>query len=414
MTWDPEVRLRDTGNREGTWLGMSKRIELDREMWADLDRIEYNFLMIGNGGAIAGPFMFGRAFEAPPQPTFAVVTEKTLDGLNKCSSIIRYDEELLPDPTFSKLRSQIPSVTDHFAIDSSKRTPFVLERFHFIANEEPFPVSGAEDSLKLDDRFNLSYPVVPNIGQWGLEQFGWTGRPFFLDQGGQYESGWGLQCRIDTSTFFPFSFPGGPNFYTQYMCLKTGAFVPVMGRINPGDTIVFSIYGWASTTLTNWNRAIIFYDQSGAVHSQPLSDFRQVSTSRTKVTWEVTAPVELSAFPSGLPYWFSISLVLTVPTNIVSVWTAQIDRASIKVTNGPYTFGNAPPLHATIGVAEWIRDDNDMYVGANLWLKARSMNSAPTDVQTKASVTFKGVALKGYSSVHFLEQKTAPTEVVLK
>lgn len=45
--------------------------ELDRQTWADLDAVDFQFIVDGNGEAIAGPFYFGRAFDAPPAFSFS-------------------------------------------------------------------------------------------------------------------------------------------------------------------------------------------------------------------------------------------------------------------------------------------------------------------------------------------------------
>lgn len=50
-----------------------RRKELDRETWADLDKVDYHITAEGRGEAIAGPFWFGAAFDAPPFFTFSAV-----------------------------------------------------------------------------------------------------------------------------------------------------------------------------------------------------------------------------------------------------------------------------------------------------------------------------------------------------
>ena len=49
--------------------------ELDRETWSDLDKIVYEFIVKGSGEAVAGPFWFGRAFDAPPYFSFSAVAQ---------------------------------------------------------------------------------------------------------------------------------------------------------------------------------------------------------------------------------------------------------------------------------------------------------------------------------------------------
>ncbi len=422
------------------------RRELDQDTWADLDRIEYRFQLVGNGGALAGPFMFGRAFDAPPHPTFSVVVDLDGEGLERCTAPMIYDQNLVKDPTFANLRTQIPSITNHFAIDSEKRpvpeTPggenkvFLSEQFHFIANSDPFPVSGAESSLRLDEKHDIHYPAIPSVGQWGLEQIGWDGIPFYLDEDVAYESGWALQCRIDDVGFLPLSFPGGPNFYTQWSCGHAGAFVPFnneegtpnvsagrrhipyMGRVNPGDTINFSIWAWGGTNAT-WDWACTIHDQNNQVVSRPIVPVGQsVEPTRTKHTFDIEVPVPPHDAPgqflsSGNAYWFSLSTVLVLPINRHFTWTAQIDRVEIKITRGGYSLGLTAPNHTTIGVSEWIQDEQGMYVGANLWCRARGIHTSPTDVLAEAQVTFKGQVLKGYSNIHKVEPKTAPLQVVM-
>jgi hypothetical protein len=59
MSVQPEVRRAETGK------------ELDRGTWADLDAVDFHFTTTGNGEAIAGPFYFGRAYDAPPAFSFS-------------------------------------------------------------------------------------------------------------------------------------------------------------------------------------------------------------------------------------------------------------------------------------------------------------------------------------------------------
>lgn len=47
--------------------------ELDRETWAELDLVGFQFVVTGDGEAVAGPFYFGRAFDAPPIFSYSAV-----------------------------------------------------------------------------------------------------------------------------------------------------------------------------------------------------------------------------------------------------------------------------------------------------------------------------------------------------
>lgn len=49
--------------------------QLDRDTWADLDQVGFRFEVVGDGEAIAGPFYFGRAFDAPPIFSFSAVVK---------------------------------------------------------------------------------------------------------------------------------------------------------------------------------------------------------------------------------------------------------------------------------------------------------------------------------------------------
>ncbi len=53
---------------------------LDVDQWPDLDKILFEFQAVGFGEATAGPFMFGRAFDAPPMFTHSVVARTDTGG----------------------------------------------------------------------------------------------------------------------------------------------------------------------------------------------------------------------------------------------------------------------------------------------------------------------------------------------
>lgn len=64
MTWDPKTRLRNEGGRGRS--PVQKEAEVDRETWASLEKIQYEFDVSGTGEAIWGPVFFGRAYDSPP------------------------------------------------------------------------------------------------------------------------------------------------------------------------------------------------------------------------------------------------------------------------------------------------------------------------------------------------------------
>lgn len=110
----------------------ARRQELDREQWADLDRVHFSFIAEGFGEAYAGPYLFGRAFDTPPLFTYSSVCDQSVPitvgvadwiqddqgmyvGANlwlkndgHCIDPIVYGDNLLRDPGFELHDAYMP------------------------------------------------------------------------------------------------------------------------------------------------------------------------------------------------------------------------------------------------------------------------------------------------------------------
>jgi len=70
--------------------GAVTKTRLDIGLWPELEKITYDFVVLGSGEADAGPFMFGWAFDAPP--IFAYSTFSLNFGI--VGDLTRYEIEL--------------------------------------------------------------------------------------------------------------------------------------------------------------------------------------------------------------------------------------------------------------------------------------------------------------------------------
>lgn len=127
MTLGPESIHRNLRREE-------RRSALDRNQWADLDRIDYALTAEGMGQAFSGPYLFGRAFDAPPYFTFSSVStlphpitvgvaewiqdEQGMyvganlwyrnDGPGQCIEPLVYGDNILRDPGFELHKGYMP------------------------------------------------------------------------------------------------------------------------------------------------------------------------------------------------------------------------------------------------------------------------------------------------------------------
>lgn len=125
------------------------------------------------------------------------------------------------------------------------------------------------------------------------------------------------------------------------------------------------------------------------------------------------------------PFWFGRAFDLPPRFDVSAVIDSDL------------SLGEAPfAQQITVGVSEWLQDEQEMYVGAMLWVVQRPASqggwtfveynanpSAPylqqlpvganQPQQFRFIINFEGNALKGYANVHPLRSYEAPTEAVL-
>jgi len=126
------------------------------------------------------------------------------------------------------------------------------------------------------------------------------------------------------------------------------------------------------------------------------------------------------------PFWFGRAFDLP----------PRFDVSAVIDTDVP---GDDPAWQQiTVGVAEWLTDDQNMYVGAMLWIAQRPASQtgwtfelyhggfpeeggfqqqlpvgASQPQQFRFEINFEGNALKGYANVHPLRSYGAPKEAML-
>ena len=126
------------------------------------------------------------------------------------------------------------------------------------------------------------------------------------------------------------------------------------------------------------------------------------------------------------PFWFGRAFDLPPRFEVSAVIDTDLD------------VGEAPfPQQITVGVFEWLQDEQEMYVGAMLWVVQRPATQggwtfveydqgtpapylqqlpvgADQPQQFRFEINFEGNALKGYSNVHPLRSYAAPREAMLE
>jgi hypothetical protein len=320
--------------------------------------------LIGLGETEVGPVWFGRGFAAPPR---------------------------------------------HFTVTGS----VVLRDFPYVSTAiapGPFPASGEEvkswDGIISDPSFEAMYIVGGTIptyrarpfgGSWWCQsqaQLGWE-----IDNTRASQGKASVRCAIDVSRETPWLQPLDPGFIIEewmspedFSCSTT--FFPKMSGIETLDETLsavflcpaFNPYGAAHifqvkartskpATLEMQVRFFVADYFEGVTYSKrdeiltfPLTQ----STIWERIRTEVTVP--------GVYDWTEPTTDL-IPTQLRSAETQVMWRVRVKGDPGtivwldeclidtPATTQPEMP-HVTIGVKEWMQDENGSYIGAKLWVRS--------------------------------------------
>ncbi len=391
------------------------KTRLDIAQWPGLDKITYEFLVVGTGEAIAGPFMFGRAFDAPPFFTYSAVAQGSHQGTPELTIGVSewiVDEQGLWIGANLWIRFRVchePHLRGTSTFGAGFEEVLAKTGGGPEGDELPrrFPRGSTFGTIFVwHSTINIELPSGDFIGGFGEEvaidnymdpyHYTWTGPTGTDPSGGEHHL---TALRISTAN------PNGglyhvrttaiadplPAGFRQMSTLWTGAFLkcregnkessshnsPVW-RINPGDKVTMDWDAMVST-LTG---------QSGNGGPWTLPDLFIANENLN----------EVARFKAGLdPEWElttsyqSYHAELVAPDEafyVIAIISTSADR------HGP----NIPEAYFDI-------DNLDVVISGT--------NESAIGPSIEVRLNFEGQTLKGYNNIHEIPPRSAPTKVVL-
>ncbi len=378
------------------------RLEVDT--WPDLDKTSYKFRTVGRGEAIAGPFMFGRAFDSPPFFTFSAVATASLNvtvgvvewlqdeqnmyvGANLwvvigtgsgCYEPLLYGDNILRDPGFENHVSTVPTGPrgEVFPGEVSSSTqqpqvPLWAREFNagLIIYEGHGPLSGWVTFTNIQPSSPIISTKNPDSGLYHVRQLIPAGFTLGRDM---LPVGFYMCTRIleHTSASFWKGEDAEGNPLNGH-----GVF---SARVEAGDQIEFSVRAMSTPDVDNpqCEMSIIIYDadllQIGGNLLQPA-----VGPGYTRVTVTATAP-------AGSVYLWVSARPVYLGFTVDKFY--DMDSAVLKITPGA---GNE---NLSQGLGGDQSDPNPVF---------------------QIDVNFEGQLLKGYGNIYPVEPASAPVKVVL-
>lgn len=404
-----------------------RRHQLERDAWAEWDAFECEFRTLGMGSGLTGIIYFNKCFEEPPFFTFSAALENLDDRITvepiaypslKMSPVfdnLRWDG-WVEDPQFeSQMKWNDPNIpliddiySDVFQWQSTFKTVMgynIDEYTGSIFDEEWLQSPGWANTWI---QGVTKYPTQP---RWIISDEHGTSRPprpskyaakYVFDSEG--ESRWlTWDSRITDHYQWWYSGSGPLNEealfrthlvqywqdvnWTSAFGFNRGGYMEV--GISPSNakwTLKQDI--WSSAHAT-WEVSTQFYSY-GEFELEPPEPHHYFEQAEVQpFLMDHTFQVDLT------PGWNTVILDWTVPPEFFpnlhgSGWAendslhgmcrfkaygVESEEVHLARTLLWPDFSSAPPSpFVTVGVADWIRDEKGMYIGANLWVKAGGLD----------------------------------------
>lgn len=308
--------------------------EIDRATWSEWNRLEYQQVVYGPGEWLTPePVMFGRAFESPPYFTFSAAKRGEVVPGGVAGFVKRYRWlAFLSEPTWD--RTILPVVSEVNPRTGTKHLRMVWS-------------TGPPNSK---DWFDISYAAASETGTLStvlcspgnvIEGFVWVSPQ--------------AQAHIHASLEFRATFYDNED--TKISTLSSPLLYP-----NPGSGYVRFSHSFVAPTFSA--SALIqlrvrrLNTASQGKRNLDMDDFdvHVNGVSRIPVGFEelvtgrkLVDQVEWGVFPRFTPRSSSTPTWVEYPAD------SLLDGSQI----------------VTIGVAEWVQDERDMYIGAYLWYKVQ-------------------------------------------
>lgn len=401
------------------------RTDLDRQLWAGLDKTAFNLRVKGTGQHLMpDPLYFGQAYDQPPVFSYSAVITNAGVGYPGAKSLVRLHPDFIaasyPASQGDTLATQglfVDGSFEHQMIFSDPVIPVLSDSTYQKIYTEKYSgswypirpgrntngwVQGFETNSRWavsTDRYN-SIPAPDREGRHSAKYtFDVPGSSRWLYPTTAASPAWGIQT--------------GTEEQQRFECVShtldisdhyPGGLGQVRGPFhNPGaNTYTYEIHTWTDGDATlefNWT-GWDFEGWSGGDGDYFAGDPSWGNTVRVLKDETFTQPMqpggwEKHVFEVYWPHWPNapVAPILAGKIGTVPDWdvpTVAYATTRFRVTGGTtgqvahfddasgyLNLQTVPPASLiTIGVAEWIRDERGSYVGARLWFRAESEGDA--------------------------------------
>jgi len=379
-----------------------RAVRLDRNTWAEYDRATYDVGVRGVGEYLSEPIYFGRAFSAQPTLTYSSVFgdqgvgvvpnviveakggDETLDS-NSLSNSSHGRNAIIPDPSFEVQGQFVGRLGD-----TARRIPTV----HDIGDEQVI----SDNWVWSPDGGDYREPEDANF--W--VQTAYTKDRWTLSDSKSNDFGFGREGKW--SAKYVFSTSGSSNWLIPFEWAND-----IPDNRKDDEWMYFSVRGYPTVSgyanavppphLNGWNGTASVWSDDDCeleIYAYNWHDYGKAGDP-DKTLWDDHSYRYMSevtrTYPVSSNKWNKVDFDLPMangrawPNFPVDVsaqygslgwmyWTfrARINGGSVgQIVHfddfyaWPNLVGGIPLI--TIGVAEWIIDDYDAYIGARVWYK---------------------------------------------
>lgn len=401
--------------------------EQDRRLWAKLDRAVFNLRVKGTGQHLSEPVYFGQAFDKPPAFNYSGVVSEIGSDYPEVKSVTR------PHPDFAAAIAGINTPGD--SLTSQGLLVDGSFEHQIIFGDGTIPVLNESSYQKIyDEQYGItSYPIRPgrNTNGW-VQGFETNSRWVVLgdrynpavvpNREGRFSAKYTFDVDGDSRWLYPtrgssdcpfWGIHSGTEDQQRFECFAhtlgisshyDGGLGAVLGPFhNPeANRYTYVVHTWTDSPATlefNWagwdaegfagGEQDFFADDSAWGGTVRLLKEETYTSAMTAGAWQV------HTFDVTWPFWPNAPIRADRANEIIQLpgWDVPTDAYAtvrFRVTGGIagqdvhiddalawLNVQTGPPASLlTVGIAEWIKDEQGMYVGARLWLRAESEGDA--------------------------------------
>lgn len=362
-----------------------QKTALDRDTWADLVKAPHSLLARGVGEHLmVEPLFFGEAFEEPPLMTYSVIEERAADF----PTIVAHN--------VAKPTAKVRAATPYFGTEATQGEynnriadgSFEIAGRHGAEGNVPSILTPNDLASYTDFQYLPGAAADAHYTFW--MQTNDAGAKWKIVKGKATQGDYSATVTLDNPVsrwLYPIDFyeyvNNGSIFGQSYPYTEDGLYgweVEEWGReipwVNPNNgtnTIRAKVFATAACSL----------EYTGYVAGHNAWAYEKFGYGPT-LPWHDLVPVyNNGSVPVDAGRWNDISWTFPIPY-LEAGTDNLIVKQSMRVAGTPgtqiwiddvYVDSNLHTTHDlvfTVGVAEWVQDEQGFYVGAKLWIKSGS------------------------------------------